>query len=286
MNIRVAKSAGFCYGVNKTVNELNNLLLNHNGKIYCYGEIIHNKMVIDSFKEKGVQFVESLDSVKDNVVIRAHGIKKEEYDLLKSKNINLVDLTCPNVLRIHDLVCDYANKGYFIILIGIESHPETIGTFSFCGDNSIIIDKEIDYDELNKKLKSGGLKDILVVAQTTYNSKKFDDIVNELKSSLTEYNFVINKTICNATEVRQKEVESLSKEVDLMIVIGDKMSSNSNKLNDIAKLYCKNVLFIESERDLDLDYIKNLGEDITIGITAGASTPKDCIDGVIKLLEK
>lgn len=282
MEIILGKTAGFCYGVKRAVEGAKEEAKIRE-KVYCLGEIVHNKNVIESLEKEGIKFIENLEEARANVIIRAHGVAKEVYEQLENKQIKVKDLTCPNVLKIHKIAEEYSKKGYFIILVGSENHPEVIGTISFCGENSFIVQDLADIPNCTKKLEKSKSQDVLVIAQTTYNSKKFDEIVENLKINLTSKNLEINKTICMATEVRQNETSEIAKKVDVMIIIGDKKSSNTNKLYDISSKYCKKVFFVQNEDDLKR---LNLKQEEKVGIMAGASTPEDDIEMIIKFLEE
>lgn len=283
MKVIIADCAGFCYGVDRSIRLLDEEI--GKGKhVFCYGEIVHNKYVVDSFYAKGVELVHSLDNVYDTVVIRAHGITKEEYELLNNKNVKIVDLTCPNVLRIHDIICEYVKQKYYIVLIGHSTHPETIGSFSFCGDNASVVENIDEVDMVCKKIDASGIKNVLIVSQTTFNVDLFNELADAFNSALSSgCNLVIKNTVCNATMKRQEAAKKLAKKVDVMVVIGDKKSSNSNKLYEVSNELCNRCFFIESCDELDLSLFN---ENDVVGVTAGASTPKEIIDGVVKVLTK
>lgn len=279
MKIIIGKTAGFCYGVRKAVNETKKELKN-NSEICCLGEIVHNKSVVKDLEERGITFVNDIDECKGKVIIRAHGESKETYKKLKEKGIEIKDLTCPKVLKTHELAEEYIKHNYFIVLIGVQGHPESIGTLSFCGENSYLLQDKSNIKEMVDKINESKLKDILILAQTTYNSKKFDDIVEEIKKELNGKNIKIKKTICEATKIRQNETTKIAKEVDVMIIVGDKKSSNTNKLYDISKEFCKRTFFVQTAEELDLNELKNAEK---IGIMAGASTPEE---DIAKIIEK
>lgn len=282
MEIILGKTAGFCYGVKRAVDEAKKEA-EANEKTYCLGELVHNKNIIKNLQEKGVKFTNDIDEVKERVIIRAHGASKDIYNQLEKRNIEVKDLTCPNVLKTHEIAEEYSNNNYFIILIGIKNHAEAIGTLSFCGENSFLLQEKEDIKECLGKIKNTKLNKILIMAQTTYNSKKFDEIVNDLKNELKNKEVKIQKTICGATEVRQKETIEIAKNVDIMVIVGDKKSSNTNKLYDISKEICKKAIFVQNEDEIDL---QNFAENDKIGIMAGASTPKEDIEKVIMKIRR
>ena len=271
MEINVAKTAGFCTGVNRAIA----LAYKETGKenVYTYGPLIHNKIVTDDLRKKGITIIEDLDRiVKGTVIIRSHGAGKAVYDKLNEKGIKIIDGTCPFVKAIHSYVQKYHNDGYEIIIIGSRDHAEVIGINGWC-DNSALIIENVEEVLQNKLFFE---KKYAIVVQTTFKIQKFYDIINEIKKY--NLNFVIKNTICSATENRQKEAFELSKECDKMIVIGDKQSSNTNKLYEICKNNCENTIFVETISDLVLN---NFGINDKIGLTAGASTPPVIIKEVI-----
>lgn len=284
MNIIIGKTAGFCFGVKNAVDNTINEL-NKGEKVYCLGELVHNKQVIENLQEKGLIFIEELDEIKEDnskVIIRAHGIEKNIYNKAKKKGIKLIDNTCPNVLKIHKLAQDYQKEGYFIFLTGTKNHPENIGTISYCGENFYLIEDENNIKEAINYLEKTKIRNVLLISQTTYSTVKFKRIEEILKQELKDYNFIIKNTICLATELRQKETEEISKKVDMMIIIGGKNSSNTKKLYEIASLNCNKTVCIETKEDINLEDFKNIK---TIGIMAGASTPQKSIDEVIKVIQ-
>jgi len=257
MEVIVGKHSGFCGGVKNSITKAEEeLRLSTN--VYCLGEIIHNKQVVEDLKNKGLKIVDRIEDAKEKAIIRAHGTTKDTYEYAKTHNIELLDLTCPNVLKIHENVQKFASQNYFIFLIGIKNHAETIGTYSFCGKNSYIIEIEDDILEGIDILKSSNLKDILIISQTTFSVALFDKITNSIKEILgSQFNIVIEKSICNSTDVRQKEALELSKTVPLMIIVGGKNSSNTKKLYEVSKINLKNVIHVETKEELDLSFIKN-----------------------------
>lgn len=283
MEIIVGKLAGFCGGVINSVTKTDKIL-EDGKKTYCLGELVHNKQVVDKLEKKGLVLIDSIDDVQNDsrVIIRAHGVTKKVYEKAKEKNIELIDLTCPNVLRIHDKAVNLVNEGYYIVLVAQKDHPEAIGTISFCGKDSVILEDISGVDEIIDLFKKSEKNKIAVISQTTYSMAKFENIAKELSSKLNDYEIKIDNTICSATELRQKETSSLATQVDAMIIIGGKNSSNTKKLYDIASTKCANTFIVETIDDLKADmsiYEK-------VGVMAGASTPKESIDEVIEYLEK
>lgn len=284
MIIKVGKTSGFCYGVKNAVENAEKELNNSSETIYCLGELVHNKDVIDKLQEKGLKIIENIEEAKGKTIIRSHGVEKEIYQKAKQNNIDLIDLTCPIVLKIHKTVQEYSKQNYYIFLIGINKHPETIGTYSFCGANSTIISNIEDIDEAIEKFEKSKLENILVISQTTYSLKLFEEIIKQIKQKIpTTVKIEIKNTICLSTENRQKETEKLSKEVELMIIVGGKNSSNTIKLYEIALKNCKNAIFIQNKNDIKKEEILKYEE---IGIMAGSSTPEEIIKEIIELLHK
>ncbi len=277
MEIIIGKTAGFCYGVERAVNGAKEQQT-RNEKTYCLGEIVHNKNVVNDLKNSGIEFIENIEDAKGLTIIRAHGVKKEIYDKAKEMNIEIKDLTCPSVLKIHRIVAEFAEKGYYIILTGKKNHPEVIGIESYCGDNYVIVYDEGEIEEAIDIIKSKNIENVLLISQTTYSSKKFDKIEEIIKEKIgDDINIEVKKTICPSTEIRQKETEDIAKQVDIMVIIGDRKSSNTNKLYDISCEFCNKVLFIGNAEELNLEELKDAKK---VGIMAGASTPKDDIVNV------
>lgn len=277
MEVIVGKLAGFCPGVARAVNKALEVS-NENDIVYCLGELVHNKQVVEKLEKNNLKTVEDINDVPDNsiVIFRAHGVKESIYKIAESKNLEVIDLTCGKVRIIHDKVKKEKDKS-FIIIIGDENHPESVATKDFAGDNSIVIYNEDEIIDAYKKFEESNLKRVYVVAQTTFNLRKFELIADEIRDNFCEAEVIIDNTICNATEERQKETEMLSKTVDVMIVIGGKNSANTQKLVEISKKNCAEVYHIQIKDDL-----KNVTFDKTkkVGIVAGASTPKDVIKEV------
>lgn len=284
MEIIIGKTAGFCFGVNNAITKTQELL-KQKENIYCLGELVHNKQVTSKLEENGLNIINKIQNAKKNVIIRAHGEPKETYGLAEELGIQIFDFTCPKVLRIHSIAKEYSNKGYYILLIGHKEHPETIGTISYCGKNSEIIESEEDIEKKLNNFYKMNINKLLILVQTTYSLEKFNVIIEKIKKKLEEKNVEIKveNTICNATKIRQEETKEISKQVDAMIIIGGKHSSNTNKLYEISKIYCENSFFIETKNEINLDKIKKFRK---IGIMAGASTPKESINPVVEMLKR
>ena len=275
MKVIKAKTAGFCFGVKRAVDTVYEQVDACSSLIYTYGPIIHNEEVVRDMESKGVVVLrseEELDALeKGTVIIRSHGVGKWIYDKLEARNIRIVDATCPFVKKIHNIVRKASAEGAHIVIIGNPDHPEVQGIRGWAGEKvTVVQDKEsAEGVDFGKKEK------ICVVSQTTFNYNKFKDLVEIIKKK--SYDVSVLNTICNATKERQTEAESIAGSVDAMIVIGDKHSSNTQKLFEICRKACNNTYYIQTLDDLDLN---QLGSVETVGITAGASTPNNIIEEV------
>ncbi|MCR4616578.1 MAG: 4-hydroxy-3-methylbut-2-enyl diphosphate reductase [Lachnospiraceae bacterium] len=277
MEIKLSKHAGFCFGVERAVGTVYDLI--KTGKtIYTYGPIVHNEEVVRELEEKGVKVIKSeeeLESIipeKDAVaVIRAHGVPVKIQELLSKKGFEVVDATCPFVKKIHKTVMNKNSDGDSIIIVGDPLHPEVIGIKGQF-DGECIIFKDVS--DAEKFVPEAG-KSYTMVSQTTFQSKKFKEIVEILEKK--EYNVHVVNTICNATEERQRAAETLAAEADAMIVIGSAGSSNTRKLYEICRNCCENTFYVQTPNDLDMSKIASAD---LVGITAGASTPQKLIEEV------
>ena len=283
MEIIIGKTGGFCHGVKNAVDKATEEVENSVAQVYCLGELVHNRHVTKNLEQNGLIFIENIEEAKGKTIIRAHGVTKETYLQAEKLKIELKDLTCPKVLKIHDIAEEYFKKGYYIFLVGIANHPETIGTYSFCGKNSSIIENISDLEQAVTKLNETNIKKAILITQTTFNLKKFEEISEILKEMLEDIELEVINTICLSTELRQKETEKLAQTVDLMLIIGGRNSSNTNKLYEISSKYCKNVIFAESLEDIDIDFIKKFEK---IGVMAGASTPRESIDSIVNFIKQ
>ena len=239
--------------------------------------IIHNEEVVADLANKGVQVLETENELrkleKGTVIIRSHGVPKYIYELLKEKHLDYVDVTCPFVLKIHRIVEEESKKGRHIVIVGNAEHPEVAGIKGWCrGDCTVLKTKEEARNFLEK-----GYEKVCVVSQTTFNYNNFQEIVEILSEK--RYDRLVINTICNATQDRQSEAEEIAKQVDTMIVVGGKHSSNTQKLYEICKSECENTYYIQTLADLDSDSFRSVQ---CVGITAGASTPNKIIEEVSK----
>ncbi len=274
MKIIMAEHAGFCFGVNRAVSCVYDLI-DKNKKIYTYGPIIHNEEVVKDLENHGVTVIDSLENLNEletgTVVIRAHGVPESVYSILADSKMEIIDETCPFVKRIHNIVSEYSEKGYKIIIVGASEHPEVIGIKGWANDDAVVVEniEEAQKITIDKDI------DVCIVAQTTYNLKKFQEIVEIIQNKA--YNVNVVNTICNATKERQESADKIASLVDVMIVIGSSTSSNTRKLYDICKLKCERTYLIQTVDDLDFDFFKSAS---LVGITAGASTPNKIIEEV------
>lgn len=280
MKIELAKSAGFCFGVKRAIDSVYELL-EEEKKVYTLGPIIHNEQVVVDLEEKGVEVVSDIEQISNDeatLVIRSHGVSKAVVDKLESKKIAFQDATCPFVKKIHKTVQEYSQKGYQIVIIGTASHPEVQGILGWTENKGFVIENHKDAETFELEEESSK---ICIVAQTTFNYKKFQELVEII--SKKGYDILAVNTICNATSTRQEEAEKLAKTSDAMIVIGGKHSSNSRKLYEICKNQCENTFFIQTADDLKEISLQSF---TSLGITAGASTPNNIIQEVLKVCQK
>ena len=277
MEVKLAESAGFCFGVKRAVDTVYEQI-NNGGTIYTFGSIIHNKEVVGDFEAKGVKTVNSLEeldglSSDGCVIIRSHGVSKEIYEGIEKRGFKIIDTTCPFVKRIHNIVLKASQEGKRVVIIGNDGHPEVEGIKGWCENEAFVVGSEEDARALKGRIK----EEVCIVSQTTFNINKFQDLVEVLKEICYDYNVSVVNTICNATSERQNEAAQLAEIADVMIVIGDSQSSNSRKLFEICKMHCENTYFIQTLKELHLDLPANAN---LVGITAGASTPKNIIEEV------
>ena len=276
MEVNVAKTAGFCFGVKRAVDQVYEQTEKEKGKkIYTYGPIIHNEEVVKDLRSRGVEVIHSEEELaaltEGIVIIRSHGVPKRIYDLLEERKLQYVDATCPFVKKIHNIVKKASEEGSHVIIIGNPEHPEVQGIMGW----SLLPVTVIQDAEEAEQLSLPEEQKICIVSQTTFNYNKFKDLVEII--SKKRYDISVLNTICNATKERQTEAKSIAKGVDAMIVIGDKHSSNTQKLFEICKKACNNTYYIQTLDDLDMNQLRSVE---TVGITAGASTPNKIIEEV------
>lgn len=276
MEVIRAKSAGFCFGVKRAVDTVYEQVEKQMGKqIYTYGPIIHNEEVVKDMEAHGVKVLHSEEELKGLeeglVIIRSHGVPKRICDLMDEKGIEYVDATCPFVKRIHKIVAEESKKGSRIIIIGNPDHPEVEGIRGWAGENVTVIKNA----EEAEKFENTTSERICIVSQTTFNYNKFKDIVEIIEKK--RYDILVLNTICNATQERQVEARQIASQVDVMIVIGGRNSSNTQKLYEICRRECKHTYYIQTLEDFKPEIT---GTVRSVGITAGASTPNQIIEEV------
>lgn len=282
MKIVMAESAGFCFGVERAVDAVYREIEKGNGPIYTFGPIIHNEEVVADLEKKGVKVIESIKELsekpKGTVVIRAHGVEKGICDRIREMGFSVVDAACPFVLKIHRLVERYSGEGYQVVIIGNAAHPEVQGIRSWSkGPDTVIIGSREEAAEFTANAE----KKVCIVSQTTFNYNKFQELVEIINKK--GYDIIVLNTICNATEERQAEAARIAGQVDAMIVIGGRTSSNTQKLFEICKKECNNTYYIQTVKDLDFKSFESIDN---VGITAGASTPNKIIEEVQKECQK
>ena len=275
MEVIVAKTAGFCFGVERAVNQVYDQIKHGSGPIYTLGPIIHNEEVVRDLEEKGVKVLNSENEIltltEGTVIIRSHGVGKHIYDMLKAQGVQIVDATCPFVKKIHRIVQEQNLQGRRVIIIGDETHPEVEGIKGWGDARTMVVKNE----EQMEKLPSFTGEKLCIVSQTTFNYNKFKDLVEKFEKK--GYDILVLNTICNATQERQVEAERIASQVDAMIVIGGKNSSNTRKLYEICQKECKDTYYIQTLDDLNPESVNSVR---SVGITAGASTPKKIIEEV------
>ncbi|MCR5477383.1 MAG: 4-hydroxy-3-methylbut-2-enyl diphosphate reductase [Lachnospiraceae bacterium] len=282
MEVIMADCAGFCFGVKRAVDAVYELLRTEQ-HICTYGPIVHNESVVEDLKARGVRVLETKEDLEaldpaehTTVVIRAHGVGEEIYDLLRRKNVTVRDLTCPFVAKIHRTVKEAAAEGKHIYIAGDPSHPEVMGILGWCDGNGTVAQSP-EAAQILADSEDFGREPYCLVAQTTYQPKNFTQIVDIFAKK--GYNGSVVNTICNATRERQEAAARLAEQVDYMIVIGGKNSSNSRKLYEICCSKCPHTVYIQTLDDLNLELPKSVRK---VGITAGASTPQNIIEEVQK----
>ena len=276
MKVLLAKTAGFCFGVKRAVDTVyQQVEENKDCKIYTFGPIIHNDEVIKDMQAKGVTVLEGeedLPKAKNGIVIiRSHGVPKRICDRMDELGIQYVDATCPFVKKIHKIAMEKAEEGAFLVVIGNPVHPEVEGIMGWAGEDAAVISTAEEAEHLTVPED----RKICVVAQTTFNYNKFKELVEII--SKRRYDISVLNTICSATKERQTETARIADRVDAMIVIGDKRSSNTQKLFEICKNACNNTYYIQTLDDLNVNQLRSVE---TVGITAGASTPNNIIEEV------
>ena len=277
VKVIVAPHAGFCFGVERAIElaEEASKYSREGKKVFTYGPLIHNPQEVERLRSLGVEVLKDENLLDKNTVLilRSHGIPPQKERELRKKGVKIVDATCPYVKAVHEAVQKLVSEGYFVVLIGEKNHPEVLGTWGYLkesGGEGIIVESLEDLKPALNRPKVG------IIAQTTQNEQFFKEVVGETSVWVNELK-VIN-TICNATSVRQEEVRELAPRVDVMIIIGGKNSGNTTRLYKIAKSLNDRSYHIETEKELKREWFENAK---TVGVSAGASTPKWIIDKVV-----
>ena len=281
MEVTVAKSAGFCFGVKRAVDTVYREIESGEKPVYTFGPIIHNEQVVEDLENRGVQVIHSEDELEGlsggTVVIRSHGVSRDVCEKIEARGMKIVDATCPFVKKIHRIVDEEGRKGRHVVIIGSADHPEVQGIMGWASGPVTVMHTA---EEAESFVPENG-KPISIVAQTTFNYNKFKDLVEILCKKRYDNNVLnilnILNTICNATEERQREAKNIAGEVDTMLVIGGRHSSNTQKLFEICKEECGNTYYIQTPVDLDSEMFQCSSY---VGITAGASTPNKIIEEV------
>lgn len=275
MEVLRAQKAGFCMGVDLALCKLNEVIQNTDGnKIFILGSIIHNPQVVREYAEKGVLTVHSPDEVPtgSTVVIRAHGIAKEIREELSGRGVHIVDATCPKVAAACLLIEKNTADGQTLLLYGEEAHPEVKGLLSYAAGEVVLFDSQ----EKCEGLKLDADKKYCLAAQTTQDKEIFNSISRYLQDN-KELDITILQTICAATRQRQDEAISIADKVDFVVVTGGYESSNTRRLAQVVRTQGTEALHIETADDLPLEELRQYP---TVGLTAGASTPKKIIDEI------
>lgn len=274
MEIVRAEKMGFCFGVQEAVNLVEEVIKENPGKNkYIYGMLVHNKEVTEEFERQGVKTIDSsgieLLGQDDAVIIRAHGVVKSEFERLLNRGVKIYDATCIFVKKAKEMLVEYEKKGYNTFLIGDKEHPEVIGIVSYGNKTTVVANLE----ELKSAVVDKNEK-IFILAQTTLNKNEYKIVKEYVAKEMP--NTVVGETICGATHERQKAVEKLAKETDIVLVVGGTNSSNTKKLYNISKAINDSTYLIETKNDIKKEWFKE-GSNIKVGITAGASTPEKSI---------
>lgn len=272
MRIVVTKSAGFCFGVRQTIEMA--IKESEKGKeIFTLGPIIHNPQVVSDLETKNIFAKDSVEQISegDTVIIRTHGATMEDMKKLESMRINLIDGTCPFVIRSQRMARRLSEQGYFVVIVGDEKHPEIKGVKSRAGRNSVVINPSVDNFTIPDSKK------IAVIAQTTLPEEDFNKVIEKLRHHTEELKVV--NTICRDTTIRQNEAKRIAKEVDVVLVVGGRNSANTNKLARLSREINPRTYHIELPEEIINDWFENAE---TVGIITGASTPEWIIEGVIK----
>lgn len=275
MEIFVAKSSGFCFGVKRAINIANRFASETDGETYTLGPIIHNPQVVKRLEESRIFARESLDEMdRGTIIIRSHGVGLDEYRTAEEKGLNIVDATCPFVKKSQALVSLLSREGYAVIVAGQREHPEVQGLISYGSADIRVAESPEELKDLPRKKKIG------IVAQTTLPMEKLEAVVTYCLKKATELK--VYNTICNATSIRQGESADLAEKVDTMIVVGGKNSANTRRLAEICRSIQPSTHHIEVAQEIEPEWFDGVSK---VGITSGASTPDWVVNAVVEKLK-
>ncbi|NGX62949.1 MAG: 4-hydroxy-3-methylbut-2-enyl diphosphate reductase [Candidatus Anoxychlamydiales bacterium] len=281
MELFLLRPRGFCAGVVRAIKTVEKALEMWGAPIYVKHEIVHNKHVVNALKEKGAIFIEDLKDVPigEKVIFSAHGVAPQIREEAKKRDLLQIDATCGLVTKIHSAVKRFAKKGYKIVLIGKKKHVEIIGIAKEAEDDTVIIEKKLDIENLNFQKD----QKLFYITQTTLSIDDVKDIIKALKEKYPQIETLPSSSICYATTNRQMALKEILDKIDLVLVVGDPTSSNSNRLKELASKRQKEAYLINSEDEIDINWLQNVK---TITMTAGASTPEDVVQRCIEKLYK
>jgi len=275
MKVLKADSAGFCFGVRRAVEMVIEQTRSGKQPVYTFGPIIHNEQVVKDLESRGVRVLTDLDRLSEihegTLIIRSHGVSREEQRRMEESGLTVVDATCPFVKKLHRIAEEAGQNGRTLIIAGDPDHPEVRGIIGWASGRTAVVDSVESAEELELSEN----EEIVLAAQTTFHARKFENIVEILRKR--GYDKFVMNTVCSATDERQTEARKLACQVDAMIVVGGRHSSNTRKLYEICKENCGNTYLIETLDDLDLKPFQSF---LCVGITAGASTPNSIIEEV------
>lgn len=276
VRVKLAKTAGFCMGVRRAMNMTLRSIGRHGRGLVTFGPLIHNPQVLDLLKEKGVDICHSPASVESNrpVIIRAHGVPPQELQALKEKGATIIDATCPRVLNVQSIIRRHAQKGGFTVIAGDADHPEVVGLMGYAGGQGMIVSRREDVEQIPQG------KRLCVVAQTTQNEGRYDQIAQWIRERFPEAR--IYQTVCDSTQRRQDEAVKMAVSVDAMIVVGGKISANTARLTELVRQSGIPVFQVETDEEIDPSWFENCE---VVGATAGASTPNWIIQRVVRKVE-
>ena len=280
LKVFLANPRGFCAGVVRAIDIVNRSLEKYGPPIYVRHEIVHNKYVVESLRKKGARFVNELDEVPEGAItiFSAHGVAKKVFGQAELHGLDVVDATCPLVEKVHEEGRKYYENGMEVVLIGHKNHPEVVGTMGQVPGNVKLISSTQDALDF----EPADTKRISYITQTTLSIDDTSEIVNILKTRFPDIKGPNLKDICYATQNRQTAIRQIAKKVDLILVVGSKNSSNSNRLCEIGEAVNVPSYLVENKEALKLEWFKNAK---SVGISAGASAPEVLVDELIESLK-